>query len=126
MASSSLTTGRFPIATWVRVVDSAGKKKKEKGWEGWVKSNVTGRSGAYGRCNTGQLYALVRRQAAARRQDPTVTAMRRRSQLGVKELESELPVYCSEAVGLYFFICTSHEVVMCDKKHTPPNLCSLA
>ena len=126
MASSSLTTGRFPIATWVRVVDSAGKKKKEKGWEGWVKSNVTGRSGAYGRCNTGQLYALVRRQAAARRQDPTVTAMRRRSQLGVKELESELPAYCSEAVGLYFFICTSHEVVMCDKKHTPPNLCPLA
>ena len=82
---------------------------------------MTGRSGAYGRCNTGQLYALVRRQAAARRQDPTVTAMRRRSQLGVKELESELPAYCSEAVGLYFFICTSHEVVMCDKKHTPPN-----
>ena len=102
------------------------QKKKEKGWEGWVKSNVTGRSGAYGRCNTGQLYALVRRQAAARRQDPTVTAMRRRSQLGVKELESGLPAYCSEAVGLYFFICTSHEVVMCDKKHTPPNLCPLA
>ena len=102
------------------------QKKKEKGWEGWVKSNVTGRSGAYGRCNTGQLYALVRRQAAARRQDPMVTAMRRRSQLGVKELESELPAYCSEAVGLYFFICTSHEVVMCDKKHTPPNLCPLA
>lgn len=102
------------------------KKEKEKGWEGWVKSNVTGRSGAYERCNTGQLYALVRRQAAARRQDPTVTAMRRRSQLGVKELESELPAYCSEAVGLYFFICTSHEVVMCDKKHTPPNLCPLA
>ena len=102
------------------------QKKKEKGWEGWVKSNVTGRSGAYGRCNTGQLYALVRRQAAARRQDPTVTAMRRRTQLGVKELESGLPAYCSEAVGLYFFICTSHEVVMCDKKHTPPNLCPLA
>ena len=102
------------------------QKKKEKGWEGWVKSNGTGRSGAYARCNTGQLYALVRRQAAARRQDPTVTAMRRRSQLGVKELESELPAYCSEAVGLYFFICTSHEVVMCDKKHTPPNLCRLA
>ena len=102
------------------------QKKKEKGWEGWVKSNVTGRSGAYGRCNTGQLYALVRRQAAARRQDPTVTAMRRGSQLGVKELESELPAFCSEAVGLYFFICTSHEVVMCDKKHTPPNLCPLA
>eukprot|EP01047_Picozoa_sp_COSAG01_P128035 COSAG01_NODE_57343_length_312_cov_121.079812_1_plen_41_part_10 len=40
----------------------------KKGWEGWEKSNVTGRSGAYGRCNTGQLYALVRRQAAARRQ----------------------------------------------------------
>jgi hypothetical protein len=38
--------------------------------EGWVKSKVTGRSGAYERCNTGQLYALVRRQAAARRQDP--------------------------------------------------------
>ena len=36
------------------------QKKKEKGWEGGVKSNVTGRSGAYGRCNTGQLYALVR------------------------------------------------------------------
>ena len=108
MASSSLTTGRFPIATWVRVVDSAGKKKKEKGWEGWVKSNVTGRSGAYGRCNTGQLYALVRRQAAARRQDPTVTVMRRRSQLGVKELESELPAFCSEAVGLYcFYLCIS-------------------
>ena len=95
------------------------QKKKRKGWEGWVKSNVTGRSGAYGRCNTGQLYALVRRQAAARRQDPTVTAMRRRTQLGVKELESGLPAYCSEAVGLYFFICTSHEVVMYDKKHTP-------
>ena len=91
-----------------------------------VKSKVTGRSGAYERCNTGQLYALVRRQAAARRQDLTVTAMRRRTQLGVKELESELPAYCSEAVGLYFFICTSHEVVMCDKKHTPPNLCPLA
>jgi hypothetical protein len=90
-------------------------KKKEKGREGWVKSNVTGRSGAYERCNTGQLYALVRRQAAARRQDPTVTAMRRGSQLGVKELESKLPADCSEAVGLYFFICTSHEVVMCDK-----------
>ena len=79
------------------------------------KSKVTGRSGAYGRCNTGQLYVLVRRQAAARRQDLMVTAMRRRTQLGVKELESELPAYCSEAVGLYFFICTSHEVVMCDK-----------
>ena len=89
--------------------------KKEKGREGWVKSKVTGRSGAYERCNTGQLYALVRRQAAARRQDPTVTAMRRGSQLGVKELESKLPADCSEAVGLYFFICTSHEVVMCDK-----------
>ena len=48
-------------------------------------------------------HASERRQAAARRQDPTVTAMRRRSQLGVKELESELPAYCSEAVGLYFF-----------------------
>ena len=73
------------------MVDSAWQKRKEKGWEGWVKSNGTGRSGAYERCNTGQLYALVRRQAAARRQDPTVTAMRRGSQLGVEELESKLP-----------------------------------
>ena len=80
---------------------------------------MTGRSGAYERCNTGQLYALVRRQAAARRQDPTVSVTHHGSQLGVKELESKLSADCSEAAVMYFFICTSHEVVMYDKG-TPP------
>ena len=34
-------------------------------------------------------------------------------------MESKLSADCSEAVAIDFFICTSHEVVMYDKKHTP-------